>query len=98
VATHHPDRPDPEQQRERRLTALRNHTLTSWMRRPIPTAATATAALVGHTVATRQGRRQLYEFCRRLPAAIQRRQTPCPLVERRLRIIARIPDSVMEPS
>jgi GT2 family glycosyltransferase len=98
VATHHPDRPDPGQLRERRLTALRNHTLTSWMCRPLPAAATATAALVRHTVASCPGRRQLYEFCRRLPVAIQRRQAPCPLVERRLRVIARYPSNVMEPS
>jgi GT2 family glycosyltransferase len=98
IATHHPDRPDPGQQRERRLTALRNHTLSSWMCRPLPAAATATAALVRHTVATPQGRRHLYEFCRRLPVAIRRRQAPCPLVERRLRVIARYPSDLMERS
>jgi GT2 family glycosyltransferase len=98
VAFHHPDRPAPEKARERRLTALRNHTLTSWMCRPLPAAATATAVLVRHTVATRQGRRQLYEFCRRLPVAIKRRQAPSPLVERRLRAVANIPTRVMESS
>ncbi|WP_225839465.1 glycosyltransferase family 2 protein [Streptomyces sp. NK08204] len=85
TAHHHPD---PSGRADRGSLMLRNEVLALWLRRPLPVALRGSTRLAAAAVADRPGARQaLREVLARLPAALARRRTLPPHVERAARLL-----------